>query len=294
MPSKRTPAFYYGIFFLILTLLLGCGFIAQAADIYHEAVQARAAVRAEVSAQAAAEGLSELETDIKIAVAVHSIPVYSRGIVTARLRQMLPFVCLWLTALIGAIVLQCRYPAHAKPRPAGDIMLRQKLRSLSVPIAPKDGRQDDYDLAIAQYRHLRRKAVILRAVAAGVALAALSAPVIYLFRADHFPGEDLTAEVRAAALYALPFLAVLFADAVAFSYLSEDLQKKSLSALKAARSAGVCPPPSPRKPDFRKSAARIALLLIGLTLVVIGTQNGSMHEVLIKAINICTECIGLG
>ena len=33
---------------------------------------------------------------------------------------------------------------------------------------------------------------------------------------------------------------------------------------------------------------------VGVTFLVIGILNGGAHDVLIKAINICTECIGLG
>ncbi len=40
--------------------------------------------------------------------------------------------------------------------------------------------------------------------------------------------------------------------------------------------------------------ARIALAAVGITFVVIGILNGGMHDVLVKAINICTQCIGLG
>ena len=39
---------------------------------------------------------------------------------------------------------------------------------------------------------------------------------------------------------------------------------------------------------------RISLLLTGLVLIVLGILNGGLRDVLIKAVNICTECIGLG
>ena len=32
----------------------------------------------------------------------------------------------------------------------------------------------------------------------------------------------------------------------------------------------------------------------GWIMIVLGINNGGMRDVLIKAINICTECIGLG
>ena len=40
--------------------------------------------------------------------------------------------------------------------------------------------------------------------------------------------------------------------------------------------------------------ARIAILCLGVLFIVLGVMNGGSRDVLIKAINICTECIGLG
>ena len=39
---------------------------------------------------------------------------------------------------------------------------------------------------------------------------------------------------------------------------------------------------------------RIAIAVLGVVLVIIGIFNGGMADVLEKAINICTQCIGLG
>ena len=39
---------------------------------------------------------------------------------------------------------------------------------------------------------------------------------------------------------------------------------------------------------------RIAVAAVGVTLLVVGIGFDGMQEVLTKAINICTQCIGLG
>ena len=49
--------------------------------------------------------------------------------------------------------------------------------------------------------------------------------------------------------------------------------------------------------DLRNRKAmviRIILLAAAAAMIVAGVLNGSMKDVLIKAINLCTECIGLG
>ncbi|MBR3927900.1 MAG: hypothetical protein IKJ65_02725 [Clostridia bacterium] len=40
--------------------------------------------------------------------------------------------------------------------------------------------------------------------------------------------------------------------------------------------------------------ARIALLSVCAVLIVLGIVNGGLRDVFVKAVNICTECIGLG
>ena len=39
---------------------------------------------------------------------------------------------------------------------------------------------------------------------------------------------------------------------------------------------------------------KIALLIVAVIFVIAGIFNGSMEDMLIKAVNICTECVGLG
>ena len=52
--------------------------------------------------------------------------------------------------------------------------------------------------------------------------------------------------------------------------------------------------PAEKKPSKYLAAARLVLLGAAVALVVLGVINGGAHDVLVKAVNICTECIGLG
>ena len=44
----------------------------------------------------------------------------------------------------------------------------------------------------------------------------------------------------------------------------------------------------------RQGAVRFILAALALLFIILGVMNGGARDVLIKAINICTECIGLG
>ncbi len=54
------------------------------------------------------------------------------------------------------------------------------------------------------------------------------------------------------------------------------------------------PPEAVRPFGGRTGAVRAVLIALGAGLIVYGIADGSMRDVLVKAIHICTECIGLG
>ena len=49
-----------------------------------------------------------------------------------------------------------------------------------------------------------------------------------------------------------------------------------------------------KKELFTINIIRLAILAVSVAFIIVGVFNGGMRDVLIKAINICTECIGLG
>lgn len=52
--------------------------------------------------------------------------------------------------------------------------------------------------------------------------------------------------------------------------------------------------PAAQSPVPHAGRIRLALYLVAAALIIAGALNGGLRDVLVKAINICTECIGLG
>lgn len=48
-----------------------------------------------------------------------------------------------------------------------------------------------------------------------------------------------------------------------------------------------------RNRNFSVTIFRTALLIVAAVMIIVGIINGGMKEVFVKAVNICTECIGL-
>ena len=79
-----------------------------------------------------------------------------------------------------------------------------------------------------------------------------------------------------------------------------DARKRAMASMRievqllknAPAAAKIAPPPA--KPRRGKNLLRIAVLAAALTLLLYGFFTGGTADVLTKAANICTECIGLG
>ena len=52
--------------------------------------------------------------------------------------------------------------------------------------------------------------------------------------------------------------------------------------------------PSSQERERRLGVLRLALLAAAIALIVAGALNGSLRDVFYKAVNTCTECVGLG
>ena len=64
---------------------------------------------------------------------------------------------------------------------------------------------------------------------------------------------------------------------------------------KPSRPAGKIHPCPPRVQSRKTvSIMRLVVVCLGVLFIILGVMNGGSRDVLVKAINICTECIGLG
>ncbi|MBO5357354.1 MAG: hypothetical protein J6A95_06245 [Clostridia bacterium] len=126
--------------------------------------------------------------------------------------------------------------------------------------------------------------------------------LIYALNKNNFPAVSINSEMVDAMLFILPCIIVglgaIYATVLICnsSYSRElALVKKSLTtAKKVPVGDGALDAPNNRGNEKFLLGARLTLFVIAVTFIIIGIFNGGMADVLYKAINICTECIGLG
>ena len=134
-----------------------------------------------------------------------------------------------------------------------------------------------------------RKKIGYGTAAVVAACAALS--LVYLLNRDHFTSWDLETVMGQMLAHTLPWTIIAFASVTAASFLCRRSMEREIALLKGV--SGSKAPEAAAKPS-RLPYVRIALYAVAAILIVLGINNGGMRDVLIKAINICTECIGLG
>ena len=205
---------------------------------------------------------------------VRIAPVYSREIVGSRLAAISPALLAYLALAAGGLVLQAAAGGEPKGRPA--VPAEDRLRALrgragEVPPPAEAGR-------------LCAAAVIL-------ACAVLSGT--YLLNARNFSSLDLEAVMGDMVLRVAPWVALALAAGAAASVLNGRSVLREIEILKSAPQKK----PEPAPPAGKRSplpVVRAVLCAAAVGLIALGAANGGLWDVLVKAVNICTECIGLG
>ena len=114
----------------------------------------------------------------------------------------------------------------------------------------------------------------------------------FLLDWSNFASRDLEVVVRQMAIETFPWMGLAFillmaAEQWNFRLLMKELElrrsapKRKLNAAASEKTTG-------------RNVIRVIIAAAAVVLIVLGVMNGGMFDVLVKAINICTECIGLG
>lgn len=129
-----------------------------------------------------------------------------------------------------------------------------------------------------------------------IALLCISGVVfsVYALNPANYHQSEINSSMINAMKWLFPCLAIPFGYAVFVAYRNEKSIKRELALLKPlpnAENACAATASSNRKILV---AVKTVLLAAGIAAIIYGIYAGGVGDVLTKAINICTECIGLG
>lgn len=266
--EKRTLRLVCGVVLSVLTVLIGALFIIQSQRIYRSAADTP----------------------------------YTREKAALALAQIAVPAILWICAVIATWIVWLIFPP-TKEKPKAKISDGKLLNRL------KNRLPEGMRSATIEKEENSRIIAWIGCAACCVAATVLTGLCVwnknnYVPAGDNFnPMRDMLAMLPKM----LAPVLVAFAVLVATAYYTDYSKKRELAEVKRllADNKGA-PKPTPKSAEktARKLSekgekklllySRIALVTLGGALVIVGCFNGGAREVLEKAINICTECIGLG
>ena len=209
---------------------------------------------------------------------VHIEQVYRADDVGARLTTLAIPAAAYAVLIAVTAIVQHRTPEkpEASAMTADNRLRLMKRRVAALPEA-------------AKYEETLRRSIWI-ATAAVLLLCAVMAG-LFLLNGDNFASWDLERVMGEMLVHTAPWAAVaLLAVYVAL----RACDRSCLREAEALRGQPTGKPAPLQEKPFPASVLRADLYAAAIVFIVLGVMNGGLYDVLVKAINICTECIGLG
>lgn len=216
---------------------------------------------------------------------------YSREVVASTFSKIaVPvYVCLCLTII--SLVLELCFPAE-KEKPV-------QLKDLPATLVRLHTTKNTADsnscvaLEIARLQRNRKKMVLTRTF---VLAAASLVFLFYALNSDNFHNSDINGSMIKAMFILIPCLIISFFCTLYTAKQNEKSMQSEIELLKQLPNTASAVSNQKGADTTQKSTRilRIFFVTVGICFVTYGAFSGGIADVLAKAINICTECIGLG
>ena len=256
----------YSIIIVLLTVLLAVLSIMQVVDIY----------------------LSGIEPG-------NQGQMYTEEIIWEHFTNIAIPLVIWILSLIFGFVFYIIFPSKEKLETK---MANKDLLKLYASRLPEDLTAFESDEAKINKERISRKWALVISI---VAIVILCIPcLIFLFDPSHFTKDgDLMLEAGTMVLNVLPWYMLGTGTLIAYKVYTNHSYNNEISYIKNILSLSNenKRPTIVRPSQLNKKAVttlRIIVFTVAVTFIITGIINGGAADVLKKAINICTECIGLG
>ena len=212
---------------------------------------------------------------------------FSREAVAAAFSPIALPVYLCLGMIPAGFVLKLLFPVPAEKVPA----VKQHSVILKRLISRADLENCSTELKTqiaAEEKYRKKNNLICALILAGSSVFFL----IYALNGSHFHSSQINSSMILAMYRLLPCLAVSLGACI---WLVSARKKSMLRQIELLKQCPRLDAPKPESATCcHTNKVRCALLLAAIALAVFGFVTGGTADVLTKAINICTECIGLG
>lgn len=151
-------------------------------------------------------------------------------------------------------------------------------------------------------KSLKNLRIAYLAAFSSISIALTIPTAIHVLNFANYSLQSYNASVKAMCIWIIPCFLIIAALSVIFTIIDGSITDLQISLLKQAIASGATKTSTvaEEKSSFDKLAsllilcARIIIPVVAIFFIIEGITQGGASEVLRKAINICTECIGLG
>lgn len=222
--------------------------------------------------------------------------IYSREKVASALTPILPLILISIAMTVFGLVKGVKDEDADKP--VQDTELMRDLRCARIAEPSEE---------MAKERGLQKKLKI----GGWIGFAVCMVPIfLYVTNKAHFAladAEGLDQSILALIAFVVPWTAIGLACLSVTTILQERSMQREIDAaaalLKENKDAAKAQAPvkaestlhnTPEATVRNRILLRRILMATAVVFIILGVMNGSMKDVLVKAIKICTECVGLG
>ena len=221
--------------------------------------------------------------------------IFTREICAEYIKQILLVIILWIVVIIGSYIYFHINKDNKKH--ISKISNMAKLRNLErvCPTCQNDELNELYSMLTKEENKRKLSTIISIVVIIICSFMGLS----YMINIKHFEpvGELLLEQAIKMTIHLLPWVIITMICLVIRTIYIEFSARKSINIVKEIiKSSGK------NKSNYEVNKkeerilliSRLTILTISVAFIIVGAANGQAGSVLEKAINICTECIGLG
>lgn len=197
------------------------------------------------------------------------------------------YLCLGLTALsLLAELLLPQAKVKTPPVRQTRMILRRLQEKTDLSLCSEDLR--------SQVQALRSTRKLYDRICLTVLVLSSILFLTYGLNPSNFHQTQINQSMIRAMFWLLPCSAIPFGCGIFAAHKNRASMAQELALLKTAPKESRIAAPKPRNHRRRDFLLRTGLLAVGIVILVYGFLAGGTADVLTKAVNICTECVGLG
>lgn len=214
---------------------------------------------------------------------------YSREAVGENFSKISIAVYICLATVIGGFILDFAIPFQGKTKIAKQLPMQLSRLSEKVDLTKCDA-----TISNAIYSE-RRKRNIHAMISYILLIVACLLFLPYILNGNNYHQSNINSSMINAVLLMAICLLIPFLYAIFASFYANKSMEKEISLLKQVKTFRET---SVESTGFKKNPGilitQLLFVAIGIAFLLYGILTGGIADVLTKAINICTECIGLG